>query len=110
MKKVFRSILVLVSTFFISKKTVAKEENPLIAKANLIQQNIFKEYNTNNDNQTRLISYLDDTHNLGKIEVELSEKIEVSNWVNWNTWNTWDTWDTWSTWDNWGNWFDWTNI
>lgn len=120
MKRIFRTVLVFASLFFHQSKVVAKNENPVIEKANFIQQRIFQEYKNDNDSN-RLISYINKHHDLDKIDTEVSDRLEGGNWYNWtnwdtwsnwdtwNTWYTWDTWNTWYTWDNWGNWFNWTN-
>lgn len=119
MKKIFRNIFLFAASFFIHKKSIAENENSLINKARQIQYEIFSEHHSNNKKDNRFISYIDENHDLDKIEGELSERIEGANWWNWwnwdtwdtwNNWFTWDTWDNWWNWDNWGNWFNWTNV
>lgn len=123
MKRILRAIFVFASLFFNQSKVDAKNENPIVDKANFIQQRIFQEYK-NDGHQNRLITYINKHHDLDKIETEVSDKLNGGNWYNWynwsnwdtwntwytwDNWNTWNTWNTWYTWDNWGNWFNWTN-
>lgn len=121
MKRIFRNIFLFATAFFVQKNTVAKKANPIVDKANFIQQRIFQAHNKAHDNPNNFIYYIDKHHNLDKIETEVSDRIAGENWWNWynwdtwntwytwDTWDTWDTWNTWYTWDNWSNWFNWTN-
>ena len=120
MKRIFRTLIVFATLFFNQTKVVAKNENPIVGKANFIQQRIFQDYKNNHD-QDRLINYLEKHHDLEKIKTEVSDRLKEQNWWNWynwdnwgtwdtwNNWYTWDTWNNWYTWDNWSNWFNWTN-
>lgn len=108
MKRIFRTIFIFASLFFNQNKVNAKNENPLVEKAQFIQQRIFQEYK-NDYNQNSLICYINKHHDLEKIETEVSDRLEGENWWNWFNWDTWDTWSNWFNWDNWSNWFNWDN-
>ena len=103
MKRIFKSILTLAATFFISKSEAKiSEVNNRVVKirAALIQQVEVSE----NSEAKELITYLQTKHDLDKI---INSSVGWNNWLK-STWNNWskNSLPNWNNWlkSNWNNW------
>lgn len=106
MKRIFKSILTLAATFFISKSEAKiSEVNNRVVK---IRAAIIQQVEVSGNSEAKeLITYLQTKHDLDNI---------INSSVGWNNWNNWlkSTWNNWSknslpNWNNWlkSNWNNW---
>lgn len=106
MKRIFKTILTLAASLFISKSEakISEVNNRVVRIRVALSQQVNVKQNTEADN---LISYLQSKH-------DLNNAINSSvTWPNWNNWlkSTWRNWNknslpNWNNWlkSNWNNW------
>ena len=106
MKRIYKTVLTLVVSLFLSKaKANDSEINKRVLK---IRKNITEQLKivSKDENSKKMVNYFEVKHNLNK-DFTSEKNIPTTNWYNWNTWNTWNTWNNWNNWDTWSNWNTW---